>query len=98
MWLPHVVMGADSVMPLVGLVGEDHSFPSSEAEKRIEGGRGDLQRRSPIRWSSQMLLEKKSIPGLRVGWEFVRAFRCERRNMLDLPTTQGAMATMVMAV
>lgn len=28
----------------------------------------------------------------------VRAFRCERRNMLDLPMMQGAMATVLMAV
>lgn len=28
----------------------------------------------------------------------VRALRCERRNMLDLPTMQGAMATVEMAV
>ena len=30
--------------------------------------------------------------------EEVRAFRCERRNMFDLPTMQGAMATVLMAV
>ena len=30
--------------------------------------------------------------------EEVRALRCERRNMLDLPTMHGAMATVLMAV
>ena len=33
-----------------------------------------------------------------VGVEEVSAFKWERRNMLDLPMMQGAMATVLMAV
>ena len=61
---------------------------------------GERQRRSPIRWSSQMLVLKKSMPGEWLGESEmdVRASRWECRNMLDLPTIQGAMATVEMAV
>lgn len=84
------------------------SWPSSSACRLVRSGTGERQRRSPIRWSSQMLSLKKSMPGARslevevlegeAEGVVVRALRCERRNMLDLPTMQGAMATVEMAV
>ncbi len=70
------------------------SWPSAKAVVETEGGSREYQSISPIRWSSQMLEEKWSIPGL----EGVRALRWERRNMLLLPTMQGAMATVLIAV
>ena len=74
--------------------------PSCFAISTTEPGTGDRQRRSPIRWSSQILSEKKSIPGARFrgGSKGVKAFRWERRNMFDFPTVHGAMATAEMAV
>jgi hypothetical protein len=45
-----------------------------------------------------MFSEKKSIPGGRDDKPEVRALRWERRNILDLPIMQGAMATVEMAV
>ena len=38
------------------------SLPSSSASFWTEGGTGERQRRSPIKWSSQMLSLKKSMP------------------------------------
>lgn len=71
-------------------------------------GTDERHKRSPMRWSSQMLSLKKSIPGLRISCMVsadgdaagvvVRALRCERRNMFDLPTIHGAMATVEIAV
>ena len=82
--------------------GSGCSRPSVEAGFWTEQGTGVFHSRSPIRWSSQMLSEKKSMPAaLRLvdpGFGWVRASRWERRNMLDLPTVQGAMATVEMAV
>lgn len=72
--------------------------PSNAALERTDCGTGERQRRSPMRWSSQILSEKESIPGERKGVLVVSALRCERRNMFDLPTMQGAMATAEMAV
>ena len=70
----------------------------------ISKGCGFFHSMSPMRWSSQMLSEKKSIPG---PWRVpvpaavaddVSAARCERRNMLLFPTMQGATSTVLMAV
>lgn len=61
-----------------------------------------------MRWSSQILSEKKSMPFL---WSWpswvvveavrfmseVRLLRCDLRNMLDLPQMQGATATVFIA-
>ena len=39
--------------------------PSLSAVRCTDSGMGERQRRSPIKWSSQMLSLKKSIPGSR---------------------------------
>ena len=85
------------VLPLLG-PKEEEVLPSLSAERAIDSGTGDRQSRSPIRWSSQILSEKGSIPGERKGLSAVKALRCERRNMFDFPTMHGATATAEMAV
>lgn len=101
-WLPQLELFGCS------LVGSWGVCPSPSACRFTLSGMGERQRRSPIRWSSQMLSLKKSIPGSRISVSVsaegeaagvvVSALRCERRNMFDLPTMQGAMATVEMAV
>ena len=84
-----------------GLVGLLVGRPSFAAFACTALGTGVFHSRSPIRWSSQMLSEKKSMPGLRPVFAplgCVRASRWERRNMFDFPTVQGAIATVDMAV
>ena len=83
---------------LIPLREELMDLPSFSAESITEAGTKERHRRSPIKWSSQMLSEKESIPGEREEILTVRASRCERRNMLDFPTIQGATATAEIAV
>lgn len=55
--------------------GEMRMSPSFSADARTVCGTGDFHKISPIRWSSQMFSEKKSIPGEREGSPEVRALR-----------------------
>ena len=62
-------------MEEVGGVILSGGWPSLLALSCTEGGTGERQRRSPMRWSSQMLVLKKSMPGAWEGWDEVRALR-----------------------
>ncbi len=103
-WFPQLGLEMRDRIPVASV----RVCPSFSAWAFAASGMGERQRRSPIRWSSQILSLKKSMPGSRIlvsvlaegeaEGVVVRALRWERRNMFDLPTMQGAMATVEMAV
>ena len=93
-WFPHFLP-----LSLVSVGAESSGWPSLAAIASTDVGTGCFHSKSPIRWSSQILELKKSMPGgcLARG-VLVKALRCERRNMFDLPTIHGATATAEIAV